>query len=97
MRIALTPEALTGHLVSLPGWSHDHGKLVRDYTFPTFLAAISFVNQIAALAEAQDHHPDIDIRYTRVRLALVTHDANGITEADVRMAARINASNIGPL
>ena len=97
MRIALTPEALAGQLVSLPGWSHQHGKLVRDYEFPTFLAALSFVNQIAAMAEAADHHPDIDIRYNKVRLALVTHDAHGITEADVRMAARINAANISPL
>jgi 4a-hydroxytetrahydrobiopterin dehydratase len=55
---------------------------------------MAFVNRIAELAEQANHHPDIDIRYNRVRLALVTHDAGGITEKDFDLAAK--AQNLAP-
>ena len=51
---------------------------------------MTFVNRVAALAEAAGHHPDIDIRYNQVRLALVSHDAGGITERDANMANRLS-------
>jgi 4a-hydroxytetrahydrobiopterin dehydratase len=70
-------------------WRFDEGKLVRDWTFKDFLEAMAFVNKIAALAESAGHHPDIDIRYNQVRLALVSHDAGGITEQDADLAGRI--------
>ena len=54
----------------LPNWQLEDGKLVRDYTFPDFVAAMAFVNKVADLAESANHHPDIDIRYNQVRLAL---------------------------
>ena len=53
----------------------------------SFPAAIAFVNQVANLAEEAGHHPDIDIRYNRVRLALVSHDAGGLTTKDFAVAA----------
>ena len=56
---------------------------------PTF-ASLAFVNQVGQLAEAAGHHPDIDIRYNRVRLALVTHDAGGLTAKDFDLAQKIN-------
>jgi 4a-hydroxytetrahydrobiopterin dehydratase len=52
---------------------------------------MEFVNHAAALAEAANHHPDIDIRYNKVRLALVTHDAGGITHNDIEMAKKLDA------
>lgn len=70
-------------VASLPCWALDGGELVRTWTFPDFVAAMGFVNQVAALAESAGHHPDIDIRYNKVRLALVTHDSGGITSRDV--------------
>lgn len=73
-----------------PEWHLDSGKLVRDWSFKDFVQAIAFVNRIAELAESAGHHPDIDIRYNKVRLALVSHDAGGITNRDARMASRIS-------
>ena len=90
MRKALTSEELTEALKSLPNWRHTDGKIVRDYAFPDFVAAMAFINQIATVAEEAGHHPDIDIRYNKVRLGLVTHDSGGITAADAKMAARID-------
>ena len=72
-----------------PGWTITGGKLEREWTFPDFVTAMQFVNRVAALAEATGHHPDIDIRYSRVRLALISHDAGGITERDADMAKRM--------
>ena len=66
------------------------GKLTREWTFKDFVQAMEFVNQVAALAEAAGHHPDIDIRYNRVSLGLVSHDAGGITQRDAAMAKQIN-------
>jgi 4a-hydroxytetrahydrobiopterin dehydratase len=75
----------------LSGWKLEAGELVREWTFADFPNAILFVNQVAPLAEAAGHHPDIDIRYNRVRLALISHDAGGITELDISMAKQISA------
>lgn len=73
-----------------PAWKLEDGKLVRDWKLNNFVAAMEFVNRVAAMAEAADHHPDIDIRYNQVRLGLVSHDAGGITDRDARMAAKIS-------
>jgi 4a-hydroxytetrahydrobiopterin dehydratase len=70
----------------LPDWTLEGGALVRSLTFPGFTEAMKFVNRVAEVAERENHHPDIDIRYNRVRLALVSHDAGGITQRDSRMA-----------
>ncbi len=74
----------------LPGWKIDDGKLLRDFLFADFKEAMKFVNQVAEIAETANHHPDIDIRYNKVRLGLVTHDAGGITAKDAEMAQRLN-------
>jgi 4a-hydroxytetrahydrobiopterin dehydratase len=76
-------------LVEEPDWKLEDGKLVRDWSFKDFVAAMIFVNKVAALAEGVGHHPDIDIRYNKVRLGLVSHDAGGVTERDANMAKRI--------
>ncbi len=62
-------------LATVPDWQIAAGALVRTFQFEDFRAALGFVNRVAELAEQAGHHPDIDIRYSRVRLALVTHDA----------------------
>ena len=76
-------------------WRVEEGKLVRDWTFNDFLEAMDFVNRIAALAESAGHHPDIDIRYNQVRLALVSHDSGGITVRDADLARRITSVAAG--
>jgi 4a-hydroxytetrahydrobiopterin dehydratase len=74
-----------------PSWNLKSGKLVREWTFKDFVEAMAFVNRVAGLAEAEGHHPDIDIRYNQVSLALVSHDAGGITDRDANMAQHIDA------
>jgi 4a-hydroxytetrahydrobiopterin dehydratase len=73
-----------------PGWQVESGALARTFAFKDFRAALGFVNQVGDLAEAAGHHPDIDIRYNRVRLGLITHDAGGLTAKDFELAAGIN-------
>ena len=86
------PEAdVRGALDSLPGWSLEGGAVVKQYSLASFPAAIDFVTAVAALAEEANHHPDLDIRYDKVRVALVTHSAGGITAKDLDMAHRIEA------
>jgi 4a-hydroxytetrahydrobiopterin dehydratase len=84
---ALSEEQAASRLKTLPGWEITAGELVRVYKFEDFRASLSFVNQVAELAEAAGHHPDIDIRYNKVRVALVTHDAGGLTSKDFDLAA----------
>jgi len=76
-------------LGTLPGWSRRGPALTKVYAWPTFARAIEFVNRVARVADAADHHPDLDIRYTKVTCTLSTHDAGGITELDLRIAAEI--------
>ncbi len=88
--VRLSGEMLAQEISSLPEWRLDSGgesrELVRDFTFADFAAAMAFVNRLAEAAENAGHHPDIDIRYNRVRVALSTHDAGGITRKDVMLA-----------
>lgn len=86
----LTPTELEQTLKHIPEWQLEDGALVRSWSFKDFLEAMAFVNRVAVEAELAGHHPDIDVRYNRVRLALVTHDAGGITVRDSRLAQRIN-------
>ena len=65
-------------------------SLQRTFAFADFLAAMAFVESIAAAAEAQGHHPDILIRYSKVTLTLSTHEAGGLTNKDFALAASID-------
>jgi 4a-hydroxytetrahydrobiopterin dehydratase len=91
MKNALTAVEIDDFSRANPEWHLKEGKLVREWTFKDFVAAMAFVNRVAAAAEAAGHHPDIDIRYNRVLLGLVSHDAGGITQRDTAMASRLGA------
>jgi len=91
LRKLLADDEITRGLAALDGWVRDGAAIRRAFTFQAFMDAIAFVNRVAALAEAADHHPDIDIRYTRVVLTLSTHSAGGITRKDLELAAGIDA------
>jgi 4a-hydroxytetrahydrobiopterin dehydratase len=73
-----------------PAWELVDGRLVTSVTLASFPAALDFVVAVGALAEEADHHPDIDIRWRTVTLALVTHDAGGITELDLSLARAVD-------
>jgi 4a-hydroxytetrahydrobiopterin dehydratase len=87
---ALSQEEIDQHLRDLPDWKIVSGELERTFQFKDFLHALAFVNRVGELAEKAAHHPDIDIRYNRVRVALTTHDAGGITAKDFDLAAAID-------
>ena len=87
----LTDDEIAAALAGLPGWQRDGGCLRRQYAFADFRAAFAFMGQVAALAEAQDHHPDWCNSWNRLDIRLSTHEAGGITALDVRLAAAIDA------
>ncbi len=86
----LDDKIVAGKLLSMPRWKLENGELVCRFDFSNFVEAMQFVNGVAELAEGAGHHPDIDIRYNKVRLALMTHDAGGLTERDFDLAAAID-------
>ena len=69
-------------------WPEVDDGLEREFEFDSFPAAVAFVDRLAEVAEAENHHPDIDIRYKRVRVRWTTHSAGGITDRDRELAAR---------
>jgi 4a-hydroxytetrahydrobiopterin dehydratase len=72
-------------------WQEQDDALVREFELPSFPGAIEFVERLAELAESEDHHPDIDIRYRHVTVRWTTHSAGGITDKDREMADRTAA------
>lgn len=91
---ALAATEIRKRLPELHGWSLSRGALRCEFRFESFKQALQFVGRVADLAEAADHHPDIDIRYSLVRLALSTHDAGGITEKDFSLAGEIDRLSV---
>jgi 4a-hydroxytetrahydrobiopterin dehydratase len=74
----------------LRDWRTSGTSLERTFEFPDFQAALGFVNAVGEKAEMIGHHPDIDIRYNKVKLSLTSHDAGGITRRDLVLAGYIN-------
>ncbi len=73
-------------------WTREGEELVRELEFADFAAAIAFVNRVAELAEAANHHPDILVHgWNKVRLTVSTHSEGGLTEADFALAAQVDA------
>ena len=79
-----------GFLDDLEGWKHFGNAIHKDFTFPGFRGAISFVNRVAEKANDAGHHPDIEIHYNRVLISLSTHDEGGVTEKDIALAGEID-------
>ena len=85
----LSDIAIQRELGNLPGWSRRGDAISKTYQFKSFLTGIDFVVAVAKAAEAADHHPDIDIRYTKILCALSTHSAGGITQKDLDLAKQM--------
>ncbi len=86
----LSDEEVRSRLSDLPGWRLEGSNIVRDLDFRNFREAVAFVVRAAFEAEAVDHHPDIDVRYAKVRLALSTHSEGGVTVKDLDLARTIS-------
>ena len=88
----LSPDEIARRLGGMDGWSLAGSEIRKTFELPTFPSAIAFVGRIADLAEEADHHPDMDIRYTKLEVRLSTHDAGGLTEKDFALAEAIEAA-----
>ncbi len=86
----LSEAEINSRLESVSGWSYEDGQITRTFSFDTFLGGIDFVGRVAQAAEDADHHPDIDIRYSNIKIAVSSHDVGGITDRDFNLAASVN-------
>ena len=87
----LSPDDVTAALSDLPAWSGGTDGIERTLELPSFRAAVEAISVIADVAEQLDHHPDMDLRWTTVRVAVVTHSAGGLTDLDLELARRVDA------
>lgn len=78
-------------LGKLTGWERRGDEIEKVYELPSFPDAIAFVTRVGFLAEKADHHPDLDVRWRKVRVALSTHSEGGITDKDVALAGEIES------
>jgi 4a-hydroxytetrahydrobiopterin dehydratase len=85
----LSDEEIQSELGKLDGWELRDGRLRKQFTFRTFLRAITFVNSVAYVAESAGHHPDITINYNKVTLRIITHSEGAITDRDFSLAGEI--------
>ena len=85
----LTDAEISAGLAKLSGWSRNGDTIEKAFTFKAFQDGIRFVDRVAVAADAADHHPDIDIRYTTVKMSLSTHSAGGLTKNDLALAGEI--------
>ena len=91
MRQPLSDLEIQRAIGGLAGWTRRGDTLTKTFSFDRFPDGIAFVDRVAKIAEDMNHHPDIDIRYTKVAMTLSTHDAGGITQSDLDLAGRIES------
>jgi len=91
----LNDESIEAWLEGRDGWKRTDDVIRKIFDFPTFRDAIVFVNRLATIADEHEHHPDIDIRYTKIKVALTTHDAGGLTQKDLTVAEQIDFATSG--
>ena len=85
----LSDDEISARLAAMPGWEHAGGTIRKEYITGDFRRAVAFVVRIAFEAEAANHHPDLDVRYNRVTVALSTHSEGGVTDKDVELASAL--------
>lgn len=85
----LTSKEIRQRLEGLSGWRLRGKFIVKTFEFDRFMDGIAFLNAVAKVAEKQEHHPDVNIRYTAVRLSVQTHSEGGVTSWDIGLAKAI--------
>ena len=88
---ALSDEEIHAALAGLPGWERAGAAIRKEFTFTGFRAAIAFIDRLAEVAVAERHHPDLENHYNRVVVSLTSHEAGGVTDADLALARGIEA------
>lgn len=91
MPSVLADAEILERLRALPGWEYAPGKgIQKDYRFSNFAAAIAFINRVADVSEARNHHPELSLHgWNKVTVTFITHSANGVTARDFEMAAQV--------
>ena len=87
----LTDDEVVEGLAALPGWERTGDEIAKEYRLGNFRDSVAFVVRLSYEAEAANHHPDLDIRWNRVRVALSTHSEGGLTAKDLDLAAAVEA------
>ena len=87
----LTEKQIVTALAQLDGWKRSGDSIHRTFTKPDFVQAMGLVTSVGLLAQRVNHHPDIDIRWNKVKLTLSTHSEGGLTKKDVALAKAINS------
>jgi len=94
-RRALTATEIVTRLAAAPGWKltgdGEDVAIEKTFTFANYYETISFVNAVAFVANAQDHHPDLSVHYNRCVVRFNTHDVKGLSETDFECAAQVDA------
>lgn len=85
----LAEAEITEKVKSLSGWQYKDNAISKLYRFKEFMEGIRFVDRVAEMAEAADHHPDIHVNYTRVTFTCTTHSDGGVTAKDFALADQI--------
>jgi 4a-hydroxytetrahydrobiopterin dehydratase len=86
----LEKDELQSSLKKCPEWEVEKNSITRAFEFEEFMDGIDFVNNVGEIAEEAQHHPDISIKHTKVKLKLTTHDVGGVTDLDIELAQRID-------
>ena len=89
MTALLSEAQVSARLKRLRGWKQEGTFITKTFEFGEFVDGIAFVDEIAKIAEREEHHPDIGVRYTTVKLSLQTHSEGGVTDRDIALAKRI--------
>jgi 4a-hydroxytetrahydrobiopterin dehydratase len=84
----LAADELAAHVATLPGWTNAGDRIVKEYPFANYHETMAFVNALAWIAHREDHHPDLEVHYSRCVVTFATHDAGGVTLNDVICAAK---------
>ena len=87
----LSDSEIDSRLKTLKGWKHEGKFVTKSFEFENFMDGIDFIREVAEVAEKQEHHPDIHVRYTDVTLSVQTHSEGGVTEWDIGLAEKIEA------
>jgi 4a-hydroxytetrahydrobiopterin dehydratase len=87
----LSDEEIEQRLEVLPGWERDGDAIVREFDNGDFKGSVDFVNRMLPVAEAMNHHPDLEISWATVTVRLSSHSEGGLTAADFDLSARIDA------
>jgi 4a-hydroxytetrahydrobiopterin dehydratase len=88
--VALTEDEIRRELAGVPAWQREGDRLVREFAFANFDRTMAFVNAVAWVAHAEDHHPDLLVSYARCRVEYSTHDCNGLSQRDFNCARQLD-------